>query len=139
MLVTEPPPCKRVLFLAFLTVLGNRANHEIMVCPITRPVVFRVSYRANPLQALTVFCLFGRSRKPRSHAISNFSFRHFPLFHPTAILSVPFSIKFERIISFLLCRQPLNCRHDFCAFSLPNIVFNFELPKICFVHSSYTN
>ena len=77
---------------------------------------------SHPLQALTVFCLFGGSRRPRSRAISNVSFRRFPLVDPTAINpSIPFSIKFERIISFLLCRQALNCRHDFCAFSLPNM------------------
>ena len=74
-----------------------------------------------PLQALTVFCLFGGSRRPRSRAISNFSFRRFPHVDPTAIPSIPFSIKFERIISFLLCRHALNGRHDFCAFSLPNM------------------
>ena len=35
-----PPPCKRLLFLAFFTVLVNHENHEIMPCPISRPVVF---------------------------------------------------------------------------------------------------
>ena len=34
------PPCKRLLFLAFFNVLVNHANHEIMSCPISRPVVF---------------------------------------------------------------------------------------------------